>query len=210
MAATVAAAMKRKRVSCRGSVGRGGCSCTGFDWRKEAWRADVHRFCRRPERRGCASYDGMGRRRTHHGSHVHPVSSGVRRSIQRRDHPRFADAHVVGDSDVSLWTVRHRVRAGRWWPAWEQDPPQALFRSSVDLVSMAAIVRDKRGKIVPSLKREDFEVFDAGKRRPMLDLRTESAAPASVALLVDGTGSMKVGSADALSQRISGAILEPG
>ncbi len=92
-------------------------------------------------------------------------------------------------------------------PAWAQDPPPTVFRSSVDLVSMAAVVRDKRGKIVPSLRREDFEVLDSGKIRPILDLRTESAAPASVALLMDGSGSMKIGAANELSQRISGAIL---
>jgi len=92
-------------------------------------------------------------------------------------------------------------------PAWAQDPPPTVFRSSVDLVSMAAVVRDKRGKIVPSLRREDFEVLDSGKVRPILDLRTESAAPASVALLMDGSGSMKIGAANDLSQRISGAIL---
>jgi len=94
-------------------------------------------------------------------------------------------------------------------PAWAQEPeaPAVVFRSSVDLVSMAAVVRDGRGKIVPSLRREDFEVLDSGKSRPILDLRTELAAPASVALLLDGSGSMKLGAANDLSQRISTAIL---
>src|SRR6185503_17711832 len=92
-------------------------------------------------------------------------------------------------------------------PVWAQDEPVAVFKSSVDLVSMAAIVRDGKGKIVSTLRREDFEVLDAGKTRPILDLRTELAAPASVALLLDGSGSMKVGAANELSQRISGAIL---
>jgi VWFA-related protein len=83
-----------------------------------------------------------------------------------------------------------------------------VFRSSVNLVSMAAIVRDSRGKVVPSLKREDFEIIDGGQRRPLLDVRTEQGAPASVALLIDGSGSMKVGfSADA-SLRVSSAILD--
>jgi VWFA-related protein len=92
--------------------------------------------------------------------------------------------------------------------AQEREQPQAVFRSSVNLVSMAAIVRDSRGKVVPSLKREDFEIIDGGQRRPLLDVRTEQGAPASVALLIDGSGSMKVGfSADA-SLRVSSAILD--
>jgi Ca-activated chloride channel homolog len=95
------------------------------------------------------------------------------------------------------------------WPqAQEREQPQAVFRSGVNLVSMAAIVRDGRGKVVPSLKREDFEILDAGQRRPLLDLRTEHAAPASVALLVDGSGSMKVGFSSDAALRISSAILD--
>ena len=98
-------------------------------------------------------------------------------------------------------------RAAAQEQAPEQERPQAVFRSSVNMVSMAAIVRDKRGKVVPSLKREDFEVLDGGQRRPLVDLRTEEAAPASVALLVDGSGSMKVGFSAEAALRVSNAIL---
>jgi len=87
-------------------------------------------------------------------------------------------------------------------------PEQPVFRSSVDLVSMAAVVRDSRGRVVPTLRQDDFELFDAGQRRPILDLRTEAGAPASVALLVDGSGSMKVGAALQASRHISAAILQ--
>jgi VWFA-related protein len=70
---------------------------------------------------------------------------------------------------------------------------QPIFRSRVEMVSMAAVVRDKHGRVVPSLSREDFEVIDAGRRRSIVDLRSETSAPASVALLIDGSGSMTVG-----------------
>ena len=70
-------------------------------------------------------------------------------------------------------------------------PP--MFRASVEMVSMAAVVRNGKGHVVSSLSREDFEVLDAGSRRPIVDLRTDVAAPASVALLVDSSGSMRVG-----------------
>lgn len=78
-------------------------------------------------------------------------------------------------------------------PSAQEPPDQPVFRSSVEMVSMAAVVRDKRGRVVPSLSREDFEVLDAGRRRSIIDLRSEASAPASVALLVDGSGSMSVG-----------------
>lgn len=74
-----------------------------------------------------------------------------------------------------------------------QEPERLVFRSSVEMVSMAAVVRDKRGKVVSSLSREDFEVVDAGSRRSIVDLRSDTTAPASVALLIDGSGSMTVG-----------------
>jgi len=97
------------------------------------------------------------------------------------------------------------------WPpapgAAVQEPPQAIFRSAVNLVSMAAIVRDGRGRVVSRLTREDFEVTDNGQRRPILDLRAESAAPASVALLVDGSGSMKAGASVEAALRVSNAVL---
>jgi Ca-activated chloride channel family protein len=79
-----------------------------------------------------------------------------------------------------------------------QDAPQTglerpLFRASVEMVSMAAVVRNRKGRVVRSLSREDFEVLDAGTPTKIVDVRAEVAAPASVALLVDSSGSMSVG-----------------
>jgi Ca-activated chloride channel family protein len=85
---------------------------------------------------------------------------------------------------------------------------QAVFRSSIDLVSLAAVVRDSRGRVISTLRQDDFELYDAGRPRPILDMRTEAAAPASVALLVDGSGSMRVGASLAASKHISHAILK--
>jgi Ca-activated chloride channel family protein len=78
-------------------------------------------------------------------------------------------------------------------PLAQERPERPIFRSAVEIVSMAAVVRDKRGRVVPSLSREDFEVLDAGRPRSILDLRADVSAPASIALLIDGSGSMMVG-----------------
>lgn len=78
-------------------------------------------------------------------------------------------------------------------PAAQERLDRPIFRSAVEMVSMAAVVRDKRGRVVPSLSRQDFEVLDAGQRRSIVDLRSDISAPASVALLIDGSGSMTVG-----------------
>jgi Ca-activated chloride channel family protein len=89
-----------------------------------------------------------------------------------------------------------------------QDVSAGVFRASVDYVSITAVVRDHRGRPVSSLSRDDFQVLDDGQPRQILDLRAESSAPASVALLIDGSGSMRIGGADAISIRISDAILD--
>jgi VWFA-related protein len=80
-----------------------------------------------------------------------------------------------------------------------------VFRSSVDLVSVAAVVRDKRGKVMRSLKRDDFKLLDAGQPRPFVDFRTSADAEASVMMLVDGSGSMAGGVMAA--RRVAGLLL---
>jgi Ca-activated chloride channel homolog len=91
-----------------------------------------------------------------------------------------------------------------------EDPTaeQPVFRTSVEIVAMAAVVRNKQGRVVPTLSRDDFEVLDAGGRRPIVDLRTEIGAPASVALLVDSSGSMKVGHALDSARLVASEVLD--
>jgi len=84
----------------------------------------------------------------------------------------------------------------------------ATFRSRINYVSITAVVRDRQGKSVRSLARDDFRVVDAGASRSIVDVRSEESAPASIALLIDGSGSMRLGGADAASVRISEAILK--
>jgi Ca-activated chloride channel family protein len=72
--------------------------------------------------------------------------------------------------------------------------PNPVFRTSVDLVSVAAVVRDRRGQVVRDLGRDDFEVFDNGVRRPILEFTPSDDGPLSLALLVDVSGSMVMGS----------------
>jgi Ca-activated chloride channel family protein len=89
----------------------------------------------------------------------------------------------------------------------QQQAGDIVFRSSVDVVSVTAVVRDRRGHVVPSLTREEFEVVDAGQKRPILDLQSDATAPASIALLVDGSGSMRLGAALESSRIISDTVL---
>jgi VWFA-related protein len=75
-------------------------------------------------------------------------------------------------------------------------PPaqQATFRASIDLVQVRAVVRDRRGRFVYGLGKQDFEVLDGGHYRPLVDLQFDASAPIRVALLFDVSGSMSVAS----------------
>ena len=74
-----------------------------------------------------------------------------------------------------------------------QDQPAGVFRSGVDLVTVSATVRDRRGRAVADLVVGDFAVYDRGQRRQISTFRTE-AAPISVAILFDVSGSMDIAS----------------
>ena len=69
-------------------------------------------------------------------------------------------------------------------------PPVATFKSSVDLVRISAVVRDKKGRFVNDLSLRDFEVLDGGITRPISEFRRDESG-VSVALLFDVSGSME-------------------
>jgi Ca-activated chloride channel homolog len=74
--------------------------------------------------------------------------------------------------------------------AQDVQPPVAAFKSSVDLVRVTAVVRDRKGRFVQDLKPRDFEVVDDGRSRSISDLQTDVAG-VSVAILFDVSGSME-------------------
>jgi VWFA-related protein len=91
-----------------------------------------------------------------------------------------------------------------------QDPaaaPRPTFRSSADLVSIQASVRDKRGRPLGGLTSADFEVRDNGQPRSILSLRSDRRSPVSVAILVDMSGSMRVGSKIGMARQAFESIL---
>ena len=67
------------------------------------------------------------------------------------------------------------------------------FHSAVDLVTVAAVVRDRHGRFARGLRKEDFVVEERGVRRDLVDFRSDDNAPVRVALLFDVSGSMRLG-----------------
>ena len=79
---------------------------------------------------------------------------------------------------------------------------QPTFKAAVDVVPISAIVRDARGRLVTTLNAADFEVLDKGERRSILDFQTDDATPITLAVLVDVSGSMRMGPKMAFTREV--------
>jgi Ca-activated chloride channel homolog len=73
-----------------------------------------------------------------------------------------------------------------------RQEPTITFKTGVEVVTVTAAVRDRRGRVVRDLKSSDFEVLDTGTARELRDFYSGEAA-ISLALLLDISGSMAVG-----------------
>lgn len=67
---------------------------------------------------------------------------------------------------------------------------QQPFRSGARTVAVYATVTDASGRLVPDLTRDDFEIYDNGRRQP-LTLFEREVQPISVVMLLDRSGSMR-------------------
>jgi VWFA-related protein len=105
---------------------------------------------------------------------------------------------------LPLLTATSVTPAGAQTPP---GPPAQKFRSSVDVVSIQASVRDRRGRPMSSLTSADFEVRDNGQLRPILSLRADRQSPVSLAILVDMSGSMTVAAKMAMARQALDTLL---
>ena len=76
----------------------------------------------------------------------------------------------------------------------QQRVPGTVFRSGVDLTSLAVTVTDKKGNIITDLTREDFAVLEDGKGQTLDYFANgdgDTAPPMHLGLMVDASGSMQ-------------------
>src|SRR4051812_37994089 len=91
---------------------------------------------------------------------------------------------IIGGFILSLFLGANAAKAQ------DVPPPVAAFKSSIDMVRIAAVVRDSKGRFVQDLTARDFEVLDGGQTRPISDLQRDLAG-VSIAALFDVSGSME-------------------
>src|SRR5262245_56536319 len=70
-----------------------------------------------------------------------------------------------------------------------QEPQQPTFRVGTQVVSLFATVTDSGKRLVPSLVKEDFEVFDNDKPQPLVFFENDPQ-PITVVVMLDTSGSM--------------------
>jgi len=68
-----------------------------------------------------------------------------------------------------------------------QEP---AFRSGATTVAIYTTVKDSAGRLVPDLKKDDFEIYDNGKRQE-ISLFESGQQPITVVVLLDRSGSMR-------------------
>ena len=68
--------------------------------------------------------------------------------------------------------------------------PETPIKVDVDVVNVLCTVYDKRGVLVSDLKKDDFEIFENGRRQEIRYFARDTDLPLTVALLVDVSGSV--------------------
>jgi VWFA-related protein len=81
----------------------------------------------------------------------------------------------------------------------QANPPQQArpvdelpsIKVDVDVVSVLASVRDKKGALIPNLTKEDFTILEDGKPQPIKYFTRETDLPLTIGLLIDVSGSQR-------------------
>ena len=74
-------------------------------------------------------------------------------------------------------------------PAQQSDQQNPTIKSQVNLVNIFATVRDKKKQIIPTLKKEDFRIFENEQEQKVAFFSAETALPVTLGLLIDTSGS---------------------
>jgi hypothetical protein len=111
---------------------------------------------------------------------------------------------------VSLAVAGPTLLASPQPPQDPQDPqdPKPTFTATVARVPISAVVTDSKNRRVRTLTRDEFEVFENGEPRTIVDFSVNERAPIAIALLFDTSGSMAVGSSLTDAKSIVHHLLE--
>ena len=101
---------------------------------------------------------------------------------------RRRDTRFARMCTVAMTTAAIGIQPATTAVAVAQTPS---FRAAVDVVSVTAVVRDSRGRPVNNLGREDFQVYERGRLRQIVQFKASDQGPISLGILFDVSGSMR-------------------
>jgi VWFA-related protein len=110
----------------------------------------------------------------------------LKQSSRRARHP-----YCTGMNKLLIFTMATALLAQA--PASkqpDQDPGETI-KVDVDVVSVLASVRDKKGALVANLEQSDFTVLEDGKPQTIKYFSRETDLPLTIGLLVDVSGSQR-------------------
>jgi VWFA-related protein len=87
------------------------------------------------------------------------------------------------DSDAKPATAAHAPASGENQEVSSHDTP-TTFKVRVNLVLIRVVVRDSRGKLVPNLKKEDFQLYDNRKLQNISSFSVETPETRAAATVV--------------------------
>src|SRR6201993_664382 len=71
----------------------------------------------------------------------------------------------------------------------DQDQSMETLKVRVNVVQLFYNVKDKKGGLIPSLTKDDFELFEDGKQQTIKYFAAESNLPLTLGILIDSSGS---------------------
>jgi VWFA-related protein len=71
----------------------------------------------------------------------------------------------------------------------DQDQSAATLKINVNVVQLFFNVKDKKGALIPSLTKDDFQILEDGKPQTIKYFAAESNLPLTLGILIDSSGS---------------------
>ncbi|PYX96568.1 MAG: VWA domain-containing protein [Acidobacteria bacterium] len=104
--------------------------------------------------------------------------------------PKVHPHHVLAALLVLLTAGTPSVRAQA---PQESDRDQSLetLKVNVDVVQLFFNVKDKKGALIPDLKKDNFQIFEDGKPQTIKYFNAESNLPLTLGILIDSSGSQQ-------------------
>ena len=99
---------------------------------------------------------------------------------------RLPPASGLGWTAVALATAGQAEESD----ARQGDQQQPPFRSGIKTVAVYATVSENNGRLAPDLARDDFEIREDGKVRPLTIFASENQ-PITIVVMLDKSGSMR-------------------